>query len=177
MTLTVKPVLCITDKLTPSCDMSFLVVWQSAADGLLLSFHRLRRRPGALLERGTHRPTERRAHRAGKLQLLDDRPRRRLAALPWSRSRSCAWTPTTVAAGAARVTSGTLIEQRQRRHPARGRRSAARRPHGRVFPAERPLRRNRVARRPGLGALRQGQAAGRAPRPDAARRRRPDDLP
>jgi len=38
MTLTVKPVLCITDKLTPSCDMSFLVVWQSALTGYYCLF-------------------------------------------------------------------------------------------------------------------------------------------
>ncbi len=29
MHLTVKPVLCVTDNRNPSCDMSFLVVWQS----------------------------------------------------------------------------------------------------------------------------------------------------
>jgi hypothetical protein len=33
MSLTVKPVLCITDKRNPSCDMSFLVMWQSLATG------------------------------------------------------------------------------------------------------------------------------------------------
>ena len=38
MTLTVRPVLCITDKLTPSCDMSFLVVWQSALSGYYCLF-------------------------------------------------------------------------------------------------------------------------------------------
>ncbi len=31
--LTVKPVLCITDKRTPSCEMSFLIHWQSAISG------------------------------------------------------------------------------------------------------------------------------------------------
>ncbi len=33
MRLTVKPVLCITDNRNPSCDMSFLVVWQSGETG------------------------------------------------------------------------------------------------------------------------------------------------
>lgn len=31
--LTVKPVLCITDKRTPSCEMSFLIHWQSDTSG------------------------------------------------------------------------------------------------------------------------------------------------
>lgn len=31
--LTVKPVLCITDKRTPVCDISFLIRWQSAKTG------------------------------------------------------------------------------------------------------------------------------------------------
>ncbi len=31
--LTVKPVLCITDNRTPSCDMAFLVFWQSEHSG------------------------------------------------------------------------------------------------------------------------------------------------
>ncbi len=38
MQLTVKPVLCITDKRTPSCQMSFLVVWQSAQTGYYCLF-------------------------------------------------------------------------------------------------------------------------------------------
>ena len=29
MRLSVKPVLCITDKRTPTCDIAFLVVWES----------------------------------------------------------------------------------------------------------------------------------------------------
>jgi hypothetical protein len=33
MRLIVKPVLCIIDKKTPSCDMSFLVLWESAQSG------------------------------------------------------------------------------------------------------------------------------------------------
>lgn len=33
ITLSVKPVLCITDRRTPACDMSFLVVWESATSG------------------------------------------------------------------------------------------------------------------------------------------------
>lgn len=38
MQLTVKPVLCITDKRTPSCDMSFLVYWQSGTKGYYCLF-------------------------------------------------------------------------------------------------------------------------------------------
>lgn len=37
--LTVKPVLCITDKRTPSCDLSFLVVWQSEQSGYYCLFN------------------------------------------------------------------------------------------------------------------------------------------
>ena len=33
MQLTVKPVLCITDKRTPNCEISFLIHWQSGARG------------------------------------------------------------------------------------------------------------------------------------------------
>ena len=33
MRLKVRPVLCITDERTPSCEMSFLVVWQSEQTG------------------------------------------------------------------------------------------------------------------------------------------------
>ncbi|MDH5619286.1 MAG: DUF3019 domain-containing protein [Gammaproteobacteria bacterium] len=33
MQLTVKPVLCITDNRNPTCDLSFLVVWQSGETG------------------------------------------------------------------------------------------------------------------------------------------------
>lgn len=36
--LTVKPILCITDKQTPSCEMSFLVLWQSALSGYYCLF-------------------------------------------------------------------------------------------------------------------------------------------
>ncbi len=39
MELTVKPVLCITDKLNPSCEMSFLVVWQSGSKGYYCLFN------------------------------------------------------------------------------------------------------------------------------------------
>ncbi len=39
MRLTVKPVLCIVDKKTPSCDMSFLVVWESAQTGYYCLFN------------------------------------------------------------------------------------------------------------------------------------------
>lgn len=38
MRLTVKPVLCITDKQTPRCDMSFLVFWQSDLNGYYCLF-------------------------------------------------------------------------------------------------------------------------------------------
>ena len=38
MLLSVKPVLCITDSRTPSCDMSFLVVWQSGISGYYCLF-------------------------------------------------------------------------------------------------------------------------------------------
>lgn len=37
--LTVKPVLCITDNRNPSCDMSFLVVWQSGDTGYYCLFN------------------------------------------------------------------------------------------------------------------------------------------
>ena len=33
MRLTVKPVLCITDNRNPSCEMSFLVIWESGETG------------------------------------------------------------------------------------------------------------------------------------------------
>ena len=39
MRLRVKPVLCITDARTPQCDMSFLVVWQSATNGYYCLFN------------------------------------------------------------------------------------------------------------------------------------------
>lgn len=39
VTLTVKPVLCIVDSRTPSCDMSFLVVWQSGSTGYYCLFN------------------------------------------------------------------------------------------------------------------------------------------
>ena len=39
MSLSVKPVLCITDKRSPSCDMAFLVVWQSALTGYYCLFN------------------------------------------------------------------------------------------------------------------------------------------
>lgn len=38
MLLSVKPVLCITDSRAPSCDMSFLVVWQSGDSGYYCLF-------------------------------------------------------------------------------------------------------------------------------------------
>lgn len=38
MRLTVKPVLCIVDKKTPSCQMSFLVLWESAQTGYYCLF-------------------------------------------------------------------------------------------------------------------------------------------
>lgn len=39
MELTVKPVLCITDKRNPSCEMSFLVVWFSGSTGYYCLFN------------------------------------------------------------------------------------------------------------------------------------------
>ena len=39
MRLTVKPVLCITDNRNPSCDMSFLVLWQSGETGYYCLFN------------------------------------------------------------------------------------------------------------------------------------------
>jgi hypothetical protein len=38
MQMSVKPVLCITDERTPSCDMSFLVIWQSGDSGYYCLF-------------------------------------------------------------------------------------------------------------------------------------------
>ncbi|MDH3266732.1 MAG: DUF3019 domain-containing protein [Gammaproteobacteria bacterium] len=38
MRLSVKPVLCVTDNRTPSCDMSFLVVWLSGISGYYCLF-------------------------------------------------------------------------------------------------------------------------------------------
>lgn len=43
--LTVKPVLCITDNRNPSCDMSFLVVWQSGEAGYYCLFNDLTEAP------------------------------------------------------------------------------------------------------------------------------------
>jgi len=39
MQLTVKPVLCITDDRTPSCDIAFLVVWESDLFGYYCLFN------------------------------------------------------------------------------------------------------------------------------------------
>lgn len=36
--LSVKPVLCITDKRTPTCEMSFLIVWQTGTSGYYCLF-------------------------------------------------------------------------------------------------------------------------------------------
>ena len=38
MRMTVKPLLCITDNRNPSCDMSFLIVWQSITTGYYCLF-------------------------------------------------------------------------------------------------------------------------------------------
>ncbi len=43
--LVVKPVLCITDKRTPSCEMSFLVYWQSEAKGYYCVFNDFEKNP------------------------------------------------------------------------------------------------------------------------------------
>jgi hypothetical protein len=45
MRLTVKPVLCITDNRNPSCDMSFLVLWQSGDTGYYCLFNDLTEAP------------------------------------------------------------------------------------------------------------------------------------
>ncbi len=39
MRLTVKPVLCVTDNRNPTCDMSFLVMWQSGETGYYCLFN------------------------------------------------------------------------------------------------------------------------------------------
>ena len=36
--LSVKPILCITDKRTPACDMSFLIIWQTGTSGYYCLF-------------------------------------------------------------------------------------------------------------------------------------------
>ena len=45
MRLTVKPVLCVTDNRNPSCNMSFLVVWQSGKTGHYCLFNDLTEAP------------------------------------------------------------------------------------------------------------------------------------
>lgn len=45
MRLTVKPVLCVTDNRNPSCNMSFLVVWQSGKTGYYCLFNDLTEAP------------------------------------------------------------------------------------------------------------------------------------
>jgi hypothetical protein len=45
MQLTVKPLLCITDNRNPSCDMSFLIVWQSRDTGYYCLFNDLAETP------------------------------------------------------------------------------------------------------------------------------------
>lgn len=37
--LTVKPVLCVTDSRNPSCDMAFVVIWESADTGYYCLFN------------------------------------------------------------------------------------------------------------------------------------------
>lgn len=39
MQLTVKPVLCITDKRTPRCDLAFIVAWESETSGYYCLFN------------------------------------------------------------------------------------------------------------------------------------------
>jgi hypothetical protein len=39
MQLTVKPLLCVTDNRNPSCDMSFLIVWESITTGYYCLFN------------------------------------------------------------------------------------------------------------------------------------------
>lgn len=38
MRLSVKPILCITDRRTPACDMSFLVIWETGKSGYYCLF-------------------------------------------------------------------------------------------------------------------------------------------
>lgn len=38
MKMTVKPILCITDKRTPTCDISFLVIWETGKSGYYCLF-------------------------------------------------------------------------------------------------------------------------------------------
>ena len=45
MRLTVKPVLCIVDQRTPTCDMSFLVVWHSRDSGYYCVFNDIEPEP------------------------------------------------------------------------------------------------------------------------------------
>jgi len=45
MRLTIKPVLCVTDNRNPSCDMSFLVLWQSGETGYYCLFNDLTEGP------------------------------------------------------------------------------------------------------------------------------------
>jgi hypothetical protein len=45
MRLSVKPVLCITDKRTPRCEMSFLIVWQSSVNGYYCLFSNFNEAP------------------------------------------------------------------------------------------------------------------------------------
>jgi hypothetical protein len=45
MRLSVKPVLCITDKRTPRCEMSFLIVWQSGVNGYYCLFSNFNKAP------------------------------------------------------------------------------------------------------------------------------------
>ena len=39
VTLTVKPVLCITDNRNPTCEMAFLVIWESSTSGYYCLFN------------------------------------------------------------------------------------------------------------------------------------------
>ena len=45
MQLTVKPVLCIIDRRTPQCEMSFLVIWQSGTSGYYCLYNDFRDAP------------------------------------------------------------------------------------------------------------------------------------
>ena len=38
MKMTVKPILCITDRRTPTCDISFLVIWETGKSGYYCLF-------------------------------------------------------------------------------------------------------------------------------------------
>lgn len=81
MRLTVKPVLCIVDKKTPSCDMSFLVVWESAQTGYYCLFNDFGEAPVRCWndERAGRTEDERIVQKDFQYWMTDDRNELRLA--------------------------------------------------------------------------------------------------